>query len=167
MTCSCYTVIMAKNFNYVVNHHLGYDVEIRITIAIMMVPLILLAYVPNLKYLAPFSMVANGFMAVGLGITFYYLVINLKPVSEVAMIADVGTMPVFLSITIFAIEAIGVTHQYLHRRIVAHKNSIRKENIDNCPDITKDEVLEAIKRTNSNKVTGPNQVPVEIIKLIV
>ncbi|XP_072400029.1 proton-coupled amino acid transporter-like protein pathetic [Diabrotica undecimpunctata] len=108
MTCSCYTVIMAKNFNYVVNHHLGYEVEIRITIAILMVPLILLAYVPNLKYLAPFSMVANGFMAVGLGITFYYLVINLKPVSEVAMIADISTMPVFLSITIFAIEAIGV-----------------------------------------------------------
>lgn len=108
MTCSCYTVIMANNFNYVVNHYIGYEVEVRITIAVLLVPLIFLVYVPNLKYLAPFSMVANGFMAVSLGITFYYLVINLKEVNEVPMVASISTMPIFFSITIFAIEAIGV-----------------------------------------------------------
>lgn len=108
MTCSCYTVIMAKNFNYVIDHYLGYEVEIRITIAVMLLPLILLAYVPNLKYLAPFSMVANGFMAVSLGITFYYLVEKMPAVSERPAVAPIATMPVFFSITIFAIEAIGV-----------------------------------------------------------
>ncbi|XP_056633809.1 proton-coupled amino acid transporter-like protein pathetic [Diorhabda sublineata] len=108
MTCSCYTVIMANNFNYVVNHYIGYEIEVRKTIAILLVPLIFLVYVPNLKYLAPFSMAANGFMAVSLGITFYYLVINLKEINSVPMVAPISTMPIFFSITIFAIEAIGV-----------------------------------------------------------
>ncbi|CAG9816111.1 unnamed protein product [Phaedon cochleariae] len=108
MTCSCYAVIVAKNFNYVANHYLGYTVEIRITIALLLIPLILLAYVPNLKYLAPVSMLANGFMAVGLGITMYYLVADIPPISERKLVADIATFPVFFSITIFAIEAIGV-----------------------------------------------------------
>lgn len=118
MTCSCYTVIMAKNFNYVIDHYLGYEVEIRITIAVMLLPLILLAYVPNLKYLAPFSMVANGFMAVSLGITFYYLVEKMPAVSERPAVAPIATMPVFFSITIFAIEAIGVVSTFLSIRRV-------------------------------------------------
>lgn len=108
-TCSCYSVIIARNFNYVVNHYLGYEVEIRITISLLLIPLILLAYVPNLKYLAPVSMVANVFMAVGLGITFYYLVVDMPPISSRALInSDISKFPTFFSITVFAIEAIGV-----------------------------------------------------------
>ncbi|XP_023028306.2 proton-coupled amino acid transporter-like protein pathetic isoform X1 [Leptinotarsa decemlineata] len=109
MLASCYCVIMSENFNYVVNYHLGYTIEIRITIAIMLVPLILLVYVPNLKYLVPFSMVANIFMAIGLLITMYYIVVDLPPISERYLItADITRLPVFLGITIFAMQVIGV-----------------------------------------------------------
>ncbi|XP_023028356.2 proton-coupled amino acid transporter-like protein pathetic [Leptinotarsa decemlineata] len=108
MSCSCYAVIVAKNFNQVANHYLGYEVEIRITIALLMIPLILLACVPNLKYLAPVSMVANVAMAFGLGITMYYLVADIPAISERRQVAELATLPIFLSITIFAIEAIGV-----------------------------------------------------------
>lgn len=107
-TCSCYSVIIARNFEHVASHYLGYEVNIRIIISILMVPLILLAYVPNLKYLAPVSMVANVFMAVGLGITFYYLVVDIPSISERRLASPISTFPVFFSITIFAIEAIGV-----------------------------------------------------------
>lgn len=112
LSCSCYTVITATNFNYVVSYYLGYEIEIRITIAILLIPLIILVYVPNLKYLAPVSMVSNVFMAVGLGITFYYLVAEIPSFSERKMVADITTYPVFFSITIFAIEAIGVVSFY-------------------------------------------------------
>lgn len=50
------------------------DLEIRIFIIALLIPLIVMAWVRNLKYLAPVSMVANVFMGIGLGITFYYLV---------------------------------------------------------------------------------------------
>lgn len=107
-TCSCYSVIVAKNINYVLDHYLGSQINIRITIATLLIPLILLAYVPNLKYLAPFSMVANICMAIGLGITFYYLVADIPPISSRPLIGDIATLPISVSITIFAIEAIGV-----------------------------------------------------------
>lgn len=77
-------------------------------IAVLFLPLILLSYVPNLKYLAPVSMIANIFMAFGLGITIYYLVTDLPPISERELATDITKFPVFFSITIFAIEAIGV-----------------------------------------------------------
>lgn len=47
-------------------------------------------------------------MAVGLGITFYYLVADIPPISDRPLIADISTLPISASITMFAIEAIGV-----------------------------------------------------------
>lgn len=107
-TCSCYAVIVSKNFEQVANHYLGYELDSRMCIAALIVPLILLSWIPNLKYLAPVSMVANVFMAVGLGITFYYLVVDIPPISERALVAPITQWPIFVSVTIFAIEAIGV-----------------------------------------------------------
>lgn len=108
-TCSVYTVIIAKNYKQVLEHQLDTQLELRVCIAILLIPLILLVWVPNLKYLAPVSMVANLFMGLGLGITFYYLVKDLPPIDEnTTMIGKVADMPQFFSIAIFAIEAIGV-----------------------------------------------------------
>lgn len=54
-------------------------------------------------------MIANGLMGVGLGITFYYLVDQLPPPSARPMVTENwATLPAFFSITIFAMEAIGV-----------------------------------------------------------
>lgn len=110
-TCSVYTVIVAKNFQQVVEHYTQTPMDIRLLIAYLLVPLILLSWIPNLKYLAPVSMIANFFMAVGLAITMYYLC-TLMPANAVmdrAWVAkDISTIPAFFSITIFAMEAIGV-----------------------------------------------------------
>jgi proton-coupled amino acid transporter len=75
-------------------------------------PFLLIAYVPNLKYLAPVSMVANVCMAVGLGITCYYLLVDIPPISERPAIANLSTLPVGISVVIFAIEAIGVVRRF-------------------------------------------------------
>ncbi|XP_063702095.1 proton-coupled amino acid transporter-like protein pathetic isoform X2 [Culicoides brevitarsis] len=107
-TCSVYTVIIAANFNQVFEHYAGYEVNMQMAIAALLIPLILLAWVPNLKYLAPVSAVANVFMGVGLGITFYYLVTDAPPVSDRPMAVDILRIPSFFSIVIFAMEAIGV-----------------------------------------------------------
>lgn len=107
-TCAVYTVIVATNFQQIAEHYAGRPIELRVIIAGLLVPLILLSWIPNLKYLAPVSMIANAFMAIGLGITFYYLVQELPPVSDMPYVADIKTWPAFFSITIFAMEAIGV-----------------------------------------------------------
>ncbi|XP_074101259.1 proton-coupled amino acid transporter-like protein pathetic [Cotesia typhae] len=80
----------------------------RIIIACLFIPLILLVYVPDLKYLAPFSMVANIFMACSLGMTFYYLVQDMLPISQLSLVRPYEEFPQFFSVTVFAMEAIGV-----------------------------------------------------------
>ncbi|KAF5294152.1 hypothetical protein FQA39_LY13523 [Lamprigera yunnana] len=106
-TCSAYSVIVAKNFDYVTGYYWG-SLNIRLYLLLLLVPLIILCYVPNLKYLTPVSMIANGFMGVGIAITCYYLVIDLPQVTNDKLTADITLMPTFFSITIFALEAIGV-----------------------------------------------------------
>ncbi|CAH0401966.1 unnamed protein product [Chilo suppressalis] len=113
-TCSVYTVIVAKNILQVVAYYMNTkeeDVEIRIFIIALLLPLIFMAWVRNLKYLAPISMIANVFMGLGLGITFYYLVgtgglktDNIKNM----LIKPPGEWAEFFSLSIFAMEAIGV-----------------------------------------------------------
>lgn len=54
-------------------------------------------------------MIANFFMAVGLGITIYYLVQDIPDASARPHFnASINTIPQFFSIVIFAMEAIGV-----------------------------------------------------------
>lgn len=108
-TCSVYTVIIATNFQQLYLHYMGPTVlDIRYFIFVLLLPLILLNYVPNLKYLAPVSMVANFLMACGLGITFYYLLCGIPNISDRPPVASLSTFPSFFCITMFAMEAIGV-----------------------------------------------------------
>ncbi|XP_012259669.2 proton-coupled amino acid transporter-like protein pathetic [Athalia rosae] len=107
-TCSVYAVIVAGNIKQVIDHYTGDPMNDRAMIAMLLLPLILLGWVPNLRYLAPVSMVANGFMAIGLGITFYYLIAGMQPITSDHLTVPIGDLPQFFSITIFAIEAIGV-----------------------------------------------------------
>jgi proton-coupled amino acid transporter len=93
----------------VIEHHTQTALDQRVYIAALLLPLILLGWVPNLKYLAPVSMIANLFMAVGLGITIYYLVQDMPDASTLPQFnASLDTIPQFFSIVIFAMEAIGV-----------------------------------------------------------
>lgn len=109
-TGAVYMVIVVRNIKQVIEHHMGEGVEydIRIALMVTLVPVILFSWVPNLKYLAPFSMMANLFMLVGLGITMYYLTTDLPPISERYLHNSIVGIPPAVAIVIFAMEAIGV-----------------------------------------------------------
>jgi len=83
-------------------------VDDRIFIAALMLPLILLCYVPNLKMLAPISMLANFLMGVGLVITLYYIAIELPSKHDLYNFAPFEGIASYFCTTIFAMEAIGV-----------------------------------------------------------
>lgn len=114
-TCSVYTVIIASNFDQLFTYHMGYELNLRSFIAILLIPLILLSYVPNLKYLAPVSMVANLLMATGLGITFYYTLCDMPNISERPAVGSLETFPTFFCLTVFAMEAIGVVRLHYQK----------------------------------------------------
>lgn len=98
----------------VVAYNMGAEeekLEIRLFIIVLLLPLIFMAWVRNLKYLAPVSMIANVFMGLGLGITFYYLVgtgeMKLDNINNM-LFKPIREWPEFFSLSIFAMEAIGV-----------------------------------------------------------
>ena len=105
-TCSVYTVIIAKNIAQVVDYYTGTESDIRVYIAAFLIPIILLSWVPNLKYLAPFSSVANIFMGIGLLITVYYCVVPLPSLEDRVPHTSLMQIPPFFGIVIFAMEAV-------------------------------------------------------------
>ncbi|KAG8232030.1 hypothetical protein J437_LFUL012054 [Ladona fulva] len=107
-TLCVYTVIVGNSFQQVIEHYTGVYLEQRIYIAALLIPLLFLGFTPNLKMLAPVSLVANVFMVVGLGITSYYLLQDQSALSERPLTAPIVGLPQFFSITVFAMEAIGV-----------------------------------------------------------
>ena len=50
--------------------------------AVSLLPILALVRVRNMKYLSPVSMFANLLQFTGLGITFYYLLMEIPQVSE-------------------------------------------------------------------------------------
>ncbi|KAI8420460.1 hypothetical protein MSG28_008948 [Choristoneura fumiferana] len=135
--CSTDNLLIATNYGQVVNYFMKHDSLVianssggpplinetvaaelalppeeslqRIIMSCLMIPIILFVWVPDLKYLAPISSVANVFMATVIGITGYFLVQNPEPMSNLSLFEPISvTTPQFFSMTIFAMGNIGV-----------------------------------------------------------
>ncbi|XP_046389847.1 proton-coupled amino acid transporter-like protein pathetic isoform X2 [Ischnura elegans] len=107
-TLCVYSVIVGNSIQQVIEHYTESAMDPRIYIAALLVPLMFLGFTPNLKMLAPVSLVANLCMVVGLGITAYYLLQDQSALEYTPLIAPLSGLPQFFSITVFAMEAIGV-----------------------------------------------------------
>jgi solute carrier family 36 (proton-coupled amino acid transporter) len=92
----------------VADYYWELNLDIRIYMVLMLVPLVLLNLVRNLKVLAPFSMVANLLIGTGMAITFYYIFQDLPHVSERPAFSSFHQLPLFFGTAIFALEGIGV-----------------------------------------------------------
>lgn len=108
-------MFVAKNVKQVVDYHaentydwLPHDMNIRIYMLMLLPLLILMNMIRNLKYLAPFSMIANILVGSGMGITFYYLFQDIPSVADRTHMADLSRLPTFFGTAIFALEGIGV-----------------------------------------------------------
>lgn len=80
----------------------------RLYMLMLLLPLILMNLIRNLKWLAPFSMIANILMAVGIGITFYYIFSDVPPITNQKYFSSFQQLPLFFGTAIFALEGIGV-----------------------------------------------------------
>jgi proton-coupled amino acid transporter len=81
---------------------------IRVYIPMLLIFLIPIGLVRNLKYLVPFSALANIFILVSFVITLYYIFKDNLDVTDLDNIADVQELPLFFATVIFAMEGIGV-----------------------------------------------------------
>lgn len=109
--CCVYFVFVAQNLKHVIDPYMG-TWPLQSYMALLLVPMILLNYVRNLKFLAPFSMIANIFMAIGLGIVFYYIFRDpLPPLHRPNFssgFSSWGQLPLYFGTAIYAFEGIGM-----------------------------------------------------------
>lgn len=76
---------------------------------LMLLPLVIaMNLIRNLKYLAPFSMIANFLVGICMTITFWYVFQDLHASKSVPWVADWHKWPMFFGTAIFALEGIGV-----------------------------------------------------------
>lgn len=109
--CCVYFVFISQNLKQALDHIIpsGTGITQLEFMAILIVPMLLVCYVPHLKHLAPVSFIAGVIQTTGLAITFYYMVRDLPEVEEVVPAFNSwGTLPLYFGSAIYAFEGIGL-----------------------------------------------------------
>ncbi|CAH1123042.1 unnamed protein product [Ceutorhynchus assimilis] len=105
--CCVYIVFISENIKQVLDYY-GYVLDVHLHMAIIILPILLTALIRNLKYLAPFSTLANVLMCVGIIIVLYYASQDLPDVTERRYVANWQQLPLFFGTAIYAFEGIGL-----------------------------------------------------------
>ncbi|XP_071446204.1 proton-coupled amino acid transporter-like protein acs [Hetaerina americana] len=106
--CCVYFVFVSTNVQQVLNVYFP-PLDLHWLMLIILIPMMASAWIRNLKFIAPLSMVANIAMAAGLAITIYYASRDLPNVSSRRLGPEsMLKLPLFLGTTIFAFEGIGL-----------------------------------------------------------
>ena len=103
-----YMVFIATSFHDVINYDSGLNWDVRIYIAFTVIPCLLIGQIRNLKWLVPFSALANILIVVTFGIVLYYLFDGPLEFSDKPLIAKASQIPLYFATVIFAMEGIGV-----------------------------------------------------------
>ncbi|XP_028176448.1 proton-coupled amino acid transporter-like protein pathetic [Ostrinia nubilalis] len=104
-----YIVFIAENFKEVLDEYMpNYKLSVETYCALTLVPLVLICQIRNLKWLVPFSAIANVLLVICFSITMYYIFSDLPNPKDREMVASVTQWPLFISTVIFAMEGIGV-----------------------------------------------------------
>ncbi|XP_061090239.1 proton-coupled amino acid transporter 1 isoform X2 [Conger conger] len=120
--CCVYFVFLSANVKQVVEaansttvdcHNnqttvLGTSFDSRLYMLCFLPFIILLVFTPNLKYLAPFSLVANLAMCASLFLIYWYSVQNIPVPVSLPYVGQPAAYPLFFGTAIFAFEGIGV-----------------------------------------------------------
>lgn len=117
-TCCVYVVFVTENIQTVLKHQFDIDLPILQVMACILLPLILINWVRDLKYLAPFSAVANAVTIVSFGIILYFIFRKVPTIADKAPVGELANFPLFFGTVLFALEAIGVVSIENHRRCV-------------------------------------------------
>ncbi|KAF5271070.1 hypothetical protein FQR65_LT00489 [Abscondita terminalis] len=102
--CCVYFVFISRNIKQIMDFY-GFDHSIHLHMAFILLPITLCCLVRNLKYLTPFSTLANICMLYGITITLYYSC--QKPFSDVESVAHLEQLPLFFGTALYAFEGIG------------------------------------------------------------
>ncbi|XP_067626432.1 proton-coupled amino acid transporter-like protein CG1139 [Eurosta solidaginis] len=106
-TICVYMVFIATSFHDVINYNFGLSWDVRIYIAMTVIPCLLIGQIRHLKWLVPFSAMANVFIIITFAIVLYYLFNKPLEFSDKPLLARPTQIPLFFATVIFAMEGIG------------------------------------------------------------
>jgi len=108
--CTAYVIFIAESIKHVVEPGLVKNVDLRLYMVLLLVPLCLINYIRNLKMLTPVSLLANVLIVLALGCVFYIMAsVGPWQTDNVNMLSSSpSTWPLFLGTVLFALEAVGV-----------------------------------------------------------
>ncbi|CAH2103463.1 unnamed protein product [Euphydryas editha] len=105
--CCVYIVFIATNIKMICDEY-GIHIELSIHMIFVVIPILLLCMVRNLKYLTPFSTIANLLMALGVGAVLYEAVQDLPSVQSRELVGNWQQLPLYFGTAIYAFEGIGL-----------------------------------------------------------
>ncbi|XP_058118854.1 proton-coupled amino acid transporter-like protein CG1139 [Anopheles coustani] len=103
-----YLLFIATTLHDVVNSKLEIDWDTRIYILLTAVPLIFVTQVRDLRYLVPFSALANALILATFAITLYYIFREPINLSGLRLFPEITALPSFFGTVVYAVEGIGV-----------------------------------------------------------
>ncbi|KAF5294463.1 hypothetical protein FQR65_LT01589 [Abscondita terminalis] len=106
--CCVYVIFVALNTKKLVDVYLSEPMGIELYTLILLIPFILILSVPNLKWLAPFSLFSNLITFASFGIVLYYIFLDLPSIENRPLVGTLYAFPLFFGTTLFALEAVGV-----------------------------------------------------------
>lgn len=114
---SIFLLLACSNIKYVYDYFYQTDIGIRLILIYLIVPLVLLCWIPNLKYLVPCSIFTNVINAIGILAILYDTVQDFPAISSRKSFGDIASIPLFLGTILFTLNATGI--------IMALKNEMK------------------------------------------
>nr|XP_018916526.1 PREDICTED: proton-coupled amino acid transporter-like protein pathetic [Bemisia tabaci]XP_018916527.1 PREDICTED: proton-coupled amino acid transporter-like protein pathetic [Bemisia tabaci]XP_018916528.1 PREDICTED: proton-coupled amino acid transporter-like protein pathetic [Bemisia tabaci]XP_018916529.1 PREDICTED: proton-coupled amino acid transporter-like protein pathetic [Bemisia tabaci]XP_018916530.1 PREDICTED: proton-coupled amino acid transporter-like protein pathetic [Bemisia tabaci] len=102
-----YVVLIASSAKQLIENHIEWSLNIRWYILLVLVLILPLGIIKLMKFLAPFSAIANVCLFVGLGIILFKIMDDLPPLSERPFVAPIEKVPLFFATMLFGLEGIG------------------------------------------------------------
>lgn len=107
-TCCVYVVFVSENIRSIVDYYLERETSVKIYMTAILLPLILINWVRNLKFLTPFSTIANALTVASFAVILYYIFSVTPSVENRHAFGRLAEFPLFFGTVLFALEAIGV-----------------------------------------------------------
>ncbi|XP_063837696.1 proton-coupled amino acid transporter-like protein CG1139 [Ostrinia nubilalis] len=105
--CCVYIVFIATNVKMISDYY-NIVIDLSIHMIIVVIPVLLACMVRNLKYLTPFSTIANIMMAIGVSVVVYEASQDLPCISSRDYIASWQQLPLYFGTAVYAFEGIGL-----------------------------------------------------------
>lgn len=93
------------------------EVSLNVVMLIFIIPIWLSSLITNLKWLAPVSTVANAILFTAIGITLYYISVDLQDFKSFSFIASIDTIPLFLSVALYSFDCMSFVSYHFSTKL--------------------------------------------------